>query len=145
MVKEVALYVGAALGKYGFPDGHPFGPDRQDAFWKETVRQGLDQQALLAESRPAARAEIERFHTAEYVSRVEHLSLLGHGLIDHGDTPAYPGVYDDSSAVVGAALAGLERVMSGECYRTLQPIGGLHPARPGSGAGFCVFNDCGVV
>ena len=145
MDREVALYVGVALGKYGFPNGHPFGPDRQDAFWKETLRQGLDKQALLAEPRAAARAEIERFHTADYASRVQQLSELGHGSIDYGDTPAYPGVYDASSAVVGAALAGLERVMSAECYRTFQPIGGLHHARRASGAGFCVFNDCGVV
>ena len=145
MGKEVELYVGEALGRYGFPDGHPFGPDRQDAFWKETVRQGLDKQALLAQPRAAARAEIERFHTEEYISRVEQLSALGHGLIDHGDTPAFPGVYEASSAVVGAALAGLERVMSGECQRTFQPIGGLHHARRASGAGFCVFNDCAVV
>jgi acetoin utilization protein AcuC len=145
MSKEVLLYVGEALGKYGFPNGHPFGPDRQDAFWKETVKQGLDKQARLAEPRPATRAEIERFHTAEYVNRVDQLSELGHGSIDYGDTPAYPGVYDASSAVVGAALEGLERVMSGECHRTFQPIGGLHHARRGAGAGFCVFNDCGVV
>ena len=145
MTAEVVFYVGEALGKYGFPNGHPFGPDRQDAFWKETVKQGLDRQARRAESRPASRAEIERFHTADYVNRVDQLSELGHGMIDYGDTPAYPGVYDASSAVVGAALEGLERVMSGDCYRTFQPIGGLHHARRGSGAGFCVFNDCGVV
>ena len=35
--------------------------------------------------------------------------------------------------------------MSGEVYRTFQPIGGLHHARRDTGAGFCVFNDCGVV
>ncbi len=145
MNKEVALYVGAALGKYGFPDGHPFGTDRQDAFFSETRKQGLDKRARIAEPRPASRAEIERFHTTEYVSRVDGLSELGHGSIDYGDTPAYPGVYEASSAVVGAALEGLERVMSGDCYRTFQPIGGLHHARRGGGAGFCVFNDCGVV
>ena len=145
MKKEVALYVGEALGKYGFPNGHPFGPDRQDAFWKETLKQGLDRQAKVTAPRPATRDEIERFHAPEYVARVDELSALGHGSIDYGDTPAYPGVYDASSAVVGAALEGLERVMSGDCYRTFQPIGGLHHARRAGGAGFCVFNDCGVV
>ena len=131
MTAEVVLYVGEALGKYGFPNGHPFGPDRQDAFWKETVKQGLDRQATRAEPRPASRAEIECFHTADYLSRVEQLSALGHGMIDYGDTPAYPGVYDASSAVVGAALEGLERVMGGDCYRTFQPIGGLHDSLAG--------------
>ena len=48
MAREVLLYVGEALGKYGFPDGHPFGPDRQDAFCKETLKQGLDKEAKLA-------------------------------------------------------------------------------------------------
>ncbi len=142
---EVSLYVGEALGKYGFPNGHPFGPDRQDAFWKEAVTQGLDKRVKLCEPRAAAREEIRRFHSEEHIDRVDRLSRIGHGSIDYGDTPAYPGVFDASSAVVGAALEGLEKVMNGECYRTFQPIGGLHHARPGTAAGFCVFNDCGVV
>jgi len=145
MAADVLLYVGEALGKYGFPNGHPFGPDRQDAFWKETLKQGLDKSARLATPRLATREEIERFHTADYVGRVDELSELGAGSIDYGDTPAYPGVYDASAAVVGSALEGLERVMSGDVYRTFQPIGGLHHARRDNGAGFCVFNDCGVV
>jgi len=145
MKAEVSLYVSDALGKYGFPNGHPFGPDRQDAFWKEAVTQGLDKRAALREPRAAAREEIRRFHTDEHVDRVDQLSREGYGSIDYGDTPAYPGVFDASAAVVGGALEGLELVMSGECYRTFQPIGGLHHARRGSAAGFCVFNDCGVV
>jgi len=145
MSAEVLLYVGDALGRYGFPNGHPFGPDRQDAFWKETLKQGLDKEAKVVPPRPASADEIERFHTADYVGRVEYLSEVGYGSIDYGDTPAYPGVYEASAAVVGAALEGLERVMNGDCYRTFQPIGGLHHARRNTGAGFCVFNDCGVV
>jgi len=145
MTPDVLLYVGEALGKYGFPNGHPFGTDRQDAFWKETVKQGLDKSAKLAAPRAASRDEIERFHSAHYVERVDGLSELGVGSIDYGDTPAYPGVYDASAAVVGSALEGLERVMSGDVYRTFQAIGGLHHARRDNGAGFCVFNDCGVV
>lgn len=145
MSSEVSLYVSEALGKYGFPNGHPFGPDRQDAFWKEAVKQGLDKRVALRDSRPAEREEIGRFHVSEHIERVERLSRLGYGSIDYGDTPAYLGVFDASSAVVGAALEGLERVMNGESLRTFQPIGGLHHARRSSAAGFCVFNDCGVV
>lgn len=145
MAAEVLLYVDEALGKYGFPNGHPFGPDRQAAFWKETIKQGLDKQAKVLGARAASRDEIERFHSPSHVGRVDELSELGYGSIDYGDTPAYPGVYDASAAVVGAALEGLERVMSGDVYRTFQPIGGLHHARRETAAGFCVFNDCGVV
>jgi acetoin utilization protein AcuC len=145
MSDKVQLYVGDALGRYGFPDGHPFGPDRQDAFWKEAEKQGLPNRVELREPRVATREEIERFHEHEHVERVQALSEEGYGLLDHGDTPAYPGVYDASANVVGAALDGLEQVMRGEVSRTFQPIGGLHHARRAGAAGFCVFNDCGVV
>jgi acetoin utilization protein AcuC len=145
MNNEVELYVGEALGRYGFPHGHPFGPDRQDAFWKEAQMQGLPQRVGLRAPRVASREEIERFHQPDHVERVRVLSVEGYGSIDYGDTPAYPGVYDASANVVGAALDGLARVMSGETLRTFQPIGGLHHARRAGAAGFCVFNDCGVV
>jgi acetoin utilization protein AcuC len=145
MKSEVSLFVSDAIGRYGFPDGHPFGPDRQDAFWKEALNQGLDQRATLCEAREAVTDEISRFHTREHIERVGELSRRGYGSIDYGDTPAYPGVYAASAHVVGAALEGLARVMDGESVRTFQPIGGLHHARPGTAAGFCVFNDCGVV
>jgi acetoin utilization protein AcuC len=145
MAMEVALYVDEALGKYGFPHGHPFGPDRQAAFWKEAVNQHLERSVSVVESREATPAEIERFHQPEHVARVDQLSEEGDGSIDYGDTPAYPGVYQASAHVCGAGLEGLARVMSGESYRTFQPIGGLHHARRGNAAGFCVFNDCGVV
>jgi acetoin utilization protein AcuC len=145
MSREVQLYVGDALGRYGFPHGHPFGPDRQDAFWREAEIQGLPKRVELREPREASDEEIERFHRHEHVERVRVLSVEGYGSIDYGDTPAYPGVYEASANVVGAALEGLQAVMSGECQRTFQPIGGLHHARRAGAAGFCVFNDCGVV
>jgi acetoin utilization protein AcuC len=142
---SVTLYVSPALGRYGFPDGHPFGTDRQDAFWSEAVKQGLDRKVEVCSSALAQPAETERFHSRDYVQRVVRLSQLGSGSIDYGDTPAFPGVYEASLAVVGAALDGVRRIMSGESNRTFQPIGGLHHARREGAAGFCVFNDCAVV
>ena len=63
MSGEVQLYVDDALGRYGFPHGHPFGPDRQDAFWKEAEKQGLPKRVALRASREAKHDEIERFLT----------------------------------------------------------------------------------
>jgi len=65
--------------------------------------------------------------------------------LDNGDTPVFPGVYQAAATVVGAALDGLARIMKGEGVRSLQPIGGLHHAGRDHSAGFCVFNDLGVV
>ncbi len=150
-MSKVCLYVSDALASYGFPGGHPFGIDRQQAFWRETLRQGLDRKVSLCEGRVASRAELERFHTPRYLDRVRMLSDTGLGFIDGGDTPAFAGVYEAAAAVVGAALAGLARVMMNEtnqardCARTFQPIGGLHHAQRDAAAGFCVFNDIGVV
>lgn len=145
MSAPVHLFLGERLGRYGFPEGHPLSIDRQGAFWNAARVRGLERAAVLAESRQAARAEIERFHHADYVDHVIAASREGSGYLDYGDTPAFPGCYEVSCHLVGAALEGARRVVSGEARRTFQPIGGLHHARRGAAAGFCVFNDLGVL
>jgi len=145
MSSETVLLVGELLGKYGFPDGHPLGIDRQNAFLAAAARCGLDRRVAIATPRLATAAELERFHTPEHVSWVKLRSSTGEGYLDDGDTPAFPGVYDRGAVVAGTALEGLERVMAGDALRTFQPIGGLHHARRGRSAGFCVFNDLGIV
>jgi acetoin utilization protein AcuC len=145
MSEQVCLLVSDDLGRYGFPAGHPFGTDRQDAFLGKARRKGLDMKVLVLRSRAASRDEIERFHTVDYVNRVIVKSQQGMGYLDYGDTPAFVGVFEISSHVVGAALTALDAVMAGTCRRSFQPIGGLHHARRDRAAGFCVFNDVGVV
>lgn len=144
--RRVSLYVGDALARYGFPEGHPLGIDRQGAFFRETVARGLDRKVdVVTPTGPAARAAIERFHTPAYVDKVANAERDGRRLLDSGDTPVFPGVYEASATVVGAALDGLDAVMRGTVKRTFQPIGGLHHAGRDHAAGFCVFNDLGVV
>jgi acetoin utilization protein AcuC len=139
------LFVSAELGRYGFPQGHPLSVDRQGAFLELARAQGLHTRVTSSGAGPAARGAIERFHTADYVNRVIAASQDGKGFLDYGDTPAFAGCYDISAHVVGAALEGARRIMAGEAMRTFQPIGGLHHARRGGAAGFCVFNDPGVL
>jgi acetoin utilization protein AcuC len=139
------LFVSEKLGQYGFPEGHPLSIDRQGAFWRAASARQLDRNVVLAEAPQATRAAIERFHTAEYVDRVIEASRRGAGYLDYGDTPAFPGCYEIAAHVVGGALEGARRIMAGETRRSFQPIGGLHHARRGGAAGFCVFNDPGVL
>jgi acetoin utilization protein AcuC len=145
MAAETLLLVGEELGKYGFPTGHPLGSDRQGAFLASAVAKGLDKRVEIGTPRLATREELQRFHSREHLHWVEIRSRIGDGYLDYGDTPAFPGCYEVAATVAGTALEGLERIMAGDAVRTFQPIGGLHHARRSRAAGFCVFNDLGVV
>ena len=144
-MNSVALYVGDALGRYGFPHGHPFGPDRQHAFWAETQAQGLDRRIALLAPVLAQRDELERFCDPAFVDFVAERSERGDGFFDYGDTPVFRGAFDAVSHVAGSALDGLRRIMDGRVRRSFQPIGGLHHARRDAAAGFCIMNDTGIV
>ncbi len=93
----------------------------------------------------ADRSCIEMFHAPVYVDRVIEASRRGTGWLDQGDTPAFPGVFEAAATVVGTSVDAARRIMQGEYCRAFSPIAGLHHAQRGSAAGFCVFNDCGVV
>ena len=134
------------ISSYGFGDDHPFGPDRQGAFHRYLTDSGISSLVHLAASGYiAVRADIERFHTNEYIDRVIAHCQLGKGFLDNGDTPAIQGLYESSLAVVGASLFVTEEIISGRFKRAFVPIAGLHHAKRDSAGGFCVFNDIGVV
>jgi acetoin utilization protein AcuC len=144
MPHSVVLISGPELGRYGFPDGHPFGADRYGAFMAQLERSPVAASLTRRPPRQATRAELEYFHTPRYVDRVVELSARGSGLLDAGDTPAFPGVYEAAAHVVGGTLEALAAIVAGPSRRAFIPIGGLHHATRESAAGFCVFNDCGV-
>jgi len=144
MPTAVCVTIGEQLARYGFGEGHPFGPDRLAAFWTEAQAQGLDRQLIQCLPGSATREQLERFHTPQYVERVISQSATGEGYLDCGDTPAFPGIYEAACTVVGSVLDAVERIMKAECRHAFVPIAGLHHARRDSAAGFCVFNDCGI-
>jgi acetoin utilization protein AcuC len=145
MSHDVAVVAGERLARYGFPDGHPFGPDRLGAFMREFEAQGLGAAVPVLEPRAASYDDLCAFHSASYVDFVRERSQSGQGFLDAGDTPAFRGVYEAAAMVVGASLRAADAVMTGEVRRAFVPIAGLHHAGRSHAAGFCVFNDCGVV
>jgi acetoin utilization protein AcuC len=144
MSSHVAVVAGERIARYGFPDGHPFGPDRHGAFMRELETRGLTRRAQLFEPREATYDELLSFHSPAYVDFVRERSQTGQGYLDGGDTPAFRGVYEAAASVVGATLRATDLIMSGECKRAFVPIAGLHHAARDRAAGFCVFNDIGV-
>ena len=109
----VALVAADALGRYGFPDGHPFGPDRQEAFLRELKQSTAYGSLQVLTPRVAEREEIEYFHDRAYVDLVVERSIDGRGYLDAGDTPAFRGVFEATSLVVGGTLLAAEQLMQG--------------------------------
>ncbi len=143
-MKSVCVVAGAEVARYGFPGGHPFGPDRHDVFLAELDVERLTDAVSFVAARPASLDELASFHTLSYLKFVNSKSTTGDGYLDGGDTPAFVGVYEASAAVVGGTLVALEAIATGASKRAFVPIGGLHHATRDRAAGFCVFNDCGV-
>lgn len=143
--RRVGLCVDAALADYGFPPPHPFGRDRQAAFLREAGARGLLERVARLPSRVASDEELARFHTQAYLARVKTAEAEGLTALDDGDTPVFAGIHAAAARVVGTALDACTRIVAGAGDTSLQPIGGLHHARRAGAAGFCVYNDCGVV
>ena len=141
---RTCIYLGESLAAYQFGEAHPFGPHRYGAFVDELQRRGLQQRLCVQVPQQAGEAQLEWFHTPDYVARVRQQSQSGEGYLDYGDTPAFSGVFEAASTVVGSVLDAVARIVDGECRNAFVPIAGLHHARRGNAAGFCVFNDCGV-
>jgi acetoin utilization protein AcuC len=143
--KNVLVLKGENIAAYGFGMDHPFGPDRHDAFHAELRRSGVADAVELRAAGSATREELLAFHSAEFVDMVASRCRTGEGFLDGGDTPAQKGVAEAAGAVVGAAVNAMESIMAGGFRRAFVPIAGLHHAGRQHVAGFCVFNDCGVV
>ncbi|MEM2932894.1 MAG: acetoin utilization protein AcuC [Candidatus Pacearchaeota archaeon] len=133
------------LRLYSFP-AHPFNSSRYDAFinaFNEFKREGKLEGIEIIKARKASKSELLLFHTKEYIQFVKESSSRGYGLLDYGDTPAFPGCYEAGCYVVGAVLNAVDAIFK-KNQSAFVPIAGLHHAYPDRAAGFCIFNDIGI-
>lgn len=143
--REIGVYLGEALARYGFLADHPLASVRYRAFVSAFEAAGLGARVNVLAPVPATQDDVLRFHNAEHLRRVRRHDADPTGLLDAGDTPDFPGMLDASLHVVGSSLDACRRVLTGELTRAFVPIGGLHHARRNAAAGFCVFNDIGIL
>ncbi len=138
------VYLGEALARYGFGNDHPFGPMRHHVFEQAFRNKTLDKKVDILPPKSVDQSVIELFHSHDYVEKVKQLSKAGTGFLDNGDTPAFKGMFEAASSVVGSVCDAIDRIVNNEYKHAFIPIAGLHHARRDVAAGFCVFNDCGV-
>ena len=143
--RRVLVIADEALGRYGFSNGHAFSQERLGYFLDEYRLRGLAELCIGGRSRIAENDELLLFHTPRYLELVRARSADGVGNLDAGDTPAFRGCYEAAARVVGATLDAAAAIMEGNTLRAFIPIAGLHHATRDGAAGFCIFNDCGVL
>ena len=129
--------------KYQFGARHPFQPVRE-RMTLDTLRSlgALDGSPVVVPT-PVDMDTLMTVHLEGYIERVRELSRRG-GLLDRGDTPARPGLYEGALMAVGATVDAARGIARGEFEHAFNPAGGLHHAHPARAAGFCVFNDIAV-
>ena len=142
---SVAVVVSERLARYGFGDGHPFGPDRLAAFVREFDARGP--RAARARARAARRhrrGAARLSHRASISSWCASAPRSGTGL---SRCRRHAGV---SWRLRGGRRRGRRDAEcrgghhGGRVPARLRADRGLHHAARDRAAGFCVFNDCGV-
>jgi acetoin utilization deacetylase AcuC-like enzyme len=124
---------------------HPECPERLTAIGERLIAAGLD--GLLRHySAPAAtREQLERVHDSDHVDRVEGaVPRTGLNYLDP-DTALCPHSLTAARHAAGAAVLGVDLVMSGECasaFCAVRPPG--HHAESQRAMGFCLFNNVAV-
>lgn len=133
------------------PD-HPLKPERLQRTHELLAEYGAfeaDNVRLVA-PRPATKAELLLFHTAEYLNVVRALSEGDLALparrygFGPGDNPIFEGMFDSEGLKVGSAVQAAELLTKNDCDVAFSYSGGLHHGRPALASGFCVFNDAAV-
>ena len=125
---RTAVYTGEALKNYQFGEDHPFGPHRYDAFMREFQKTGIIEKVAIETTRVADEADIELFHSREYIDVVKAAKESGRAFLDAGDTPVFKGVYEAAATVVGTVLKAVDSLVENRYQRAFVPIAGLHHA-----------------
>jgi acetoin utilization deacetylase AcuC-like enzyme len=123
---------------------HPERPQRLVAVEAGVADAGLADEIRLASPREATPEELERVHTAGYVTALERFCRAGGGHLDP-DTAAAPGSWEAALMAAGAGLEAADRLAAGEAdaaFCAVRPPG--HHALSARAMGFCLFNNVAV-
>jgi acetoin utilization deacetylase AcuC-like enzyme len=140
----ITVFASAELDQHTTPEWHPERPGRLRASLAGISEAGLGDAVEFREPRLATVAELERVHTASYVSQLERFCERGGGDLDP-DTFAAPGSWSTALRAAGAVLDAVDALEAGTCdvaFAAGRPPG--HHAVPDRAMGFCLVNNVAV-
>ena len=144
-----AFYSHAECRLHDMGAGHPECPQRLDAITDQLLASGLDIALDYRDAPLATLAQIERAHTARYVTQLkdflEQVQASGEPRHLDPDTVACPGTWRAALRAAGAAVAATEAVLRGEvdnAFCSVRPPG--HHATRDETMGFCFFNNVAI-
>jgi acetoin utilization deacetylase AcuC-like enzyme len=124
---------------------HPEAPARLHVIEDRLIETGMLDHLQRYEAPEATREQLLRVHDAAYVDEVARLAPQ-QGMVQlDPDTSMNPYSYPAALRAAGAAVLGVDLVMSGEvvnAFCNIRPPG--HHAERGRAMGFCIFNNVAV-
>ena len=148
--RRAAFIYSPELEEFGYPPECPFNTGRAGKVRNTLRSMGIltnGNQAREFQPEAASREELEKIHTPRYLDALIDASQGKYGYeslhmgIGGPDCPIFNDMYDYPALACGAALKGVDLLVSGEVELAFSPAGGFHHAGPELAAGFCYLND----
>jgi acetoin utilization deacetylase AcuC-like enzyme len=131
-------------GGYVQPDKHIESPESKRRLRGLLEVAGLLERLTVIKPRAVTTDELLRFHTPEYVARVEVLSRAGRGEAGQS-APVGPDSYAIALLAAGGCIEAIDAVVEGRvrnAYALVRPPG--HHAERDRGRGFCLFGNAAI-
>ena len=132
--------------KFRFHDTgvHPENAERLLYLWQRLSEDGLLENRLVLDPRPATFEDIAAVHDPEYIRLVIEIARSGGGYLD-ADTRLSERSYEVALLAAGAAMTAVDTVLDGTASPVMvfaRPPG--HHAERDRGMGVCLFNNAAV-
>uniref|UniRef100_A0A0G4IDU1 Histone deacetylase n=1 Tax=Chromera velia CCMP2878 TaxID=1169474 RepID=A0A0G4IDU1_9ALVE len=148
--RTVAYLYDADIGSYYYGQNHPMKPQRMRMAHELILSYELYSKMEVYEPHRALPAEIEEFHSPDYVdflSKVtpeyakgdwlNHMRNFGVG----DDCPIFEGLFEFQASCSGASIDAAYLLNRGHADIAINWSGGLHHAKKSEASGFCYLND----
>jgi len=135
------------LLNYEFSEDHPLKSERLQLTYSLSKILGLIDKVDLLEPALATRADLELFHSIDFIDAVHRAGETLNPEYKYGlgtpDNPVFPQIYVTGERYVGATLDGMKKIIAGSSS-AFCISGGLHHAHRNAASGFCIFNDVAI-